>query len=127
MESKRILLTVSYDGTAYAGWQFQSNGPSIQEEVEKALAELKCFAADHGRSVSEIALAWLLGKKAVTTVIAGARSVDQVRQNVRALDAALTAEEMAELDRLSDGIKQKLGANMDPWRNAGGPLEPRIC
>ncbi|MBQ4073885.1 MAG: tRNA pseudouridine(38-40) synthase TruA [Clostridia bacterium] len=39
MESKRILLTVSYDGTAYAGWQFQSNGPSIQEEVEKALEQ----------------------------------------------------------------------------------------
>ena len=37
MEEKRILLTISYDGTAYCGWQFQSNGPSIQEEVEKAL------------------------------------------------------------------------------------------
>ena len=37
MEQKRILLTVSYDGTAYAGWQFQKNGPSIQDEIEKAL------------------------------------------------------------------------------------------
>ena len=37
MESKRILLTVSYDGTAYCGWQFQENGPSIQEALEKAL------------------------------------------------------------------------------------------
>ena len=37
MERKRILLTVAYDGTAYCGWQFQENGPSIQEEIEKAL------------------------------------------------------------------------------------------
>ena len=37
MEEKRILLTVSYDGTAYCGWQFQENGPSIQAEIEKAL------------------------------------------------------------------------------------------
>ena len=37
MDSKRILLTISYDGTAYSGWQFQENGPSIQEEMEKAL------------------------------------------------------------------------------------------
>ena len=37
METKRILLTVSYDGTNYCGWQFQENGPSIQDEVEKAL------------------------------------------------------------------------------------------
>ena len=37
METKRILLTVSYDGTAYCGWQYQDNGPSIQDELEKAL------------------------------------------------------------------------------------------
>lgn len=37
MNTRRILLTISYDGTAYCGWQFQENGPSIQEEVEKAL------------------------------------------------------------------------------------------
>ena len=37
MEQKRILLTISYDGTAYVGWQYQDNGPSIQNEVEKAL------------------------------------------------------------------------------------------
>ncbi len=34
----RIKLTIEYDGTAYAGWQFQRNGPSIQEEVERAIA-----------------------------------------------------------------------------------------
>ncbi len=37
METKRILLTVTYDGTAYCGWQFQENGPSIQQEMERAL------------------------------------------------------------------------------------------
>ena len=37
MEKKRILLTISYDGTAYVGWQYQDNGPSIQDEMEKAL------------------------------------------------------------------------------------------
>ena len=37
MEQRRILLTVSYDGTAYVGWQYQDNGPSIQDEIEKAL------------------------------------------------------------------------------------------
>ena len=37
MEAKRILLTVSYDGTAYCGWQYQDNGPSIQNELEQAL------------------------------------------------------------------------------------------
>ncbi len=38
--SKRMLLTLEYDGTAYAGWQRQLNGPSIQQELEKALRKL---------------------------------------------------------------------------------------
>ena len=33
----RILLTVAYRGTNYSGWQWQENGPSIQQELEKAL------------------------------------------------------------------------------------------
>lgn len=39
-EYRRICLTVSYDGTAYSGWQRQLNAPSIQEELEKALKKL---------------------------------------------------------------------------------------
>lgn len=34
---KRIKLTIEYDGTAYAGWQRQENGPTVQEEIEKAI------------------------------------------------------------------------------------------
>ncbi|MBQ3115938.1 MAG: tRNA pseudouridine(38-40) synthase TruA [Clostridia bacterium] len=33
----RIKLTLSYDGTAYCGWQVQPNGVSVQEVVEKAI------------------------------------------------------------------------------------------
>jgi tRNA pseudouridine38-40 synthase len=36
----RILLRVAYDGTAYAGWQRQENGPSIQAALEQALSPL---------------------------------------------------------------------------------------
>ncbi len=36
----RILLRVAYDGTAYAGWQRQENGPSIQAALEEAIAPL---------------------------------------------------------------------------------------
>ncbi len=35
---KRILLTVEYDGTAYAGWQRQINGLAVQQVLEEALA-----------------------------------------------------------------------------------------
>ncbi len=37
---KKICLTFEYDGTAYAGWQVQPNGLSVQEVVEQALARV---------------------------------------------------------------------------------------
>ena len=37
---KRYLLTVSYDGTGYCGWQRQQNGPSVQQTLEETLERL---------------------------------------------------------------------------------------
>ena len=36
----RIILTISYDGTAYCGWQRQKNGISVQEVIENAILKL---------------------------------------------------------------------------------------
>ena len=36
------LLKIEYDGTNFVGWQYQTNGNSIQEEIEKALSKLLC-------------------------------------------------------------------------------------
>ena len=38
--TRRILLTLSYDGTAYAGWQRQLNAVAVQQRVEEALLTL---------------------------------------------------------------------------------------
>lgn len=37
---RRYRITVAYDGTAYAGFQYQENGPSVQAELEKAASYL---------------------------------------------------------------------------------------
>lgn len=37
---QNIKLTIEYDGTGFVGWQVQPNGPSIQEELEKAIAKI---------------------------------------------------------------------------------------
>ena len=38
--TQRVLLTISYDGTAYAGWQRQQNAMCVQQRVEEALQKL---------------------------------------------------------------------------------------
>jgi aryl-alcohol dehydrogenase-like predicted oxidoreductase len=53
-------------------------------------------ARDH--TMSELAHAWLLAQPQVSSVISGATSVDQVRQNARAADWRLTTDELAEVN-----------------------------
>lgn len=65
--------------------------PAALQLVED-LAE---FGAKQGRSVLELAVGFLLAEPAVLSVIAGAMSREQVRQNAAACAAALTAEEIA--------------------------------
>lgn len=65
------------------------------------LARLETFVAESGHTVGELAIAWLLAKPWVSTVIAGARDIDQVSENVGAADWKLTAEEVAKVDVLS--------------------------
>ena len=38
--SRRIKLTIEYDGSAYHGWQYQDNAISVQEELRDALYKL---------------------------------------------------------------------------------------
>jgi aryl-alcohol dehydrogenase-like predicted oxidoreductase len=53
------------------------------------------FAADHGHSISELAIAWLAAHDEVGSVIAGATSVAQVKANAAAADWTLTPEQLA--------------------------------
>jgi aryl-alcohol dehydrogenase-like predicted oxidoreductase len=65
------------------------------------LAAVKQIAAARGASPAAVSLAWLLARPRVTSVIFGARSVEQVDANVAAAELGLSAEEHAALDAAS--------------------------
>jgi aryl-alcohol dehydrogenase-like predicted oxidoreductase len=58
-------------------------------------------AEAHGTSVARVALAWVLAKPFVTSVIIGAKTVEQLEDNLAAADLTLTPEEIAALDAVS--------------------------
>jgi aryl-alcohol dehydrogenase-like predicted oxidoreductase len=62
---------------------------------------LKSVAARRQVSAARIALAWVLSQPVVTSVIVGAKRIDQLEDNLAALDLELTAEDLAELDEVS--------------------------
>jgi aryl-alcohol dehydrogenase (NADP+) len=53
-------------------------------------------------TMAEVALAWVTDRPAVTSTILGARTLDQLKTNLRAADLHLTADETAALDAASD-------------------------
>lgn len=67
------------------------------EIVERLLA----FVESRGHTLLELAFSWLLARQKVVSVIAGATSPDQVRSNAAAAGWRLTAEELAEIDRIA--------------------------
>jgi len=60
------------------------------------------FAEARGHTLLELAFSWLACRKPVASVIAGASKPEQVEQNVRAAGWKLTADDFAEIDRLSE-------------------------
>ena len=67
----------------------------------RIVGALEEFAARRGRSMLELAFSWLLRDGVVASVIAGATSPAQVEQNIRAAAWVLTAEDLAEIDRIT--------------------------
>jgi len=62
------------------------------------LEALEAFCAERGRSVLELAFAWLLANPDVSSVIAGATRAEQVVANAKAAAWTLTAQELAEVN-----------------------------
>ena len=54
-----------------------------------------------GVSGAQVALAWLLQRPAITTLVVGGRSEEQFRDNIAAVDLKLGADEIARLDAVS--------------------------
>jgi len=67
----------------------------------RMVGELETFAARRGHTLLELAFSWLLRDEVVASVIAGATSPQQVEQNVRAAGWKLSAEDLAEIDRIT--------------------------
>jgi aryl-alcohol dehydrogenase-like predicted oxidoreductase len=75
--------------------------PVDRDRAWKCVAAMREIAERKGVSVARVALAWLLAKPYVTSVIIGAKRVDQLDDNIAATALSLSADEVATLDAVS--------------------------
>ncbi|MDP4095738.1 aldo/keto reductase [Paenibacillus sp. P96] len=75
-------------------------GENFSKNLEVA-ALIEKFAARKGCAPSQLALAWLLAQGEQIVPIPGTKRLDRVRENLGALEVTLSAEELAEIERIS--------------------------
>lgn len=87
------------DGRNFAGFK----EPPIRDEARlyDIIEVLVGIGEEHGVSAAAVALAWLLRRPAVTSVVIGANSEAQLRANLQAVEVRLTDDDMSRLNTVS--------------------------
>lgn len=112
----RILgkdLPVSNLGLGCMGMSHAYGAPSDKQEMARLLAQaveqnralLHDSARTHNATPAQISLAWMLCKNPRLVPIPGTRKSDRLRENLGAADVALTADEVAAIDRALNGME----------------------
>ena len=80
-----------------------ADGPPVADEfLYRVVDAIDGVAKETGKSVPQIALNWLLQRPTVSSVILGARTEEQLKQNLGAIGWNLTPDQVAQLDAASD-------------------------
>ncbi len=79
----------------------QLAGMFLRDNNFEIVERLEAFCEARGLTLLQLAFRWLLAHSAIPSVIAGASTPEQVRQNAEAVAWALSAEDMAEIDKIA--------------------------
>lgn len=87
----------------------------LEEATFAAIAAIRKICAKTGESMGNVAMAWLLKRPSVASVLVGARAPRQLRENVKAAAVELPPDLVAALTAATEQLKEKVGRNPDMW------------
>lgn len=96
LSGKYTRATLSSPENRYSGFDML---PFDKERGFALVEQLRLLADSRQASVAQVAIAWLLAREAVTSVILGASKLPQLEDNLHAAQITLSAAEVAELDQ----------------------------
>jgi myo-inositol catabolism protein IolS len=91
--------------------------PGCETEMFAAIETIRRICDKIHQPMANVALAWLLHQPGVASVIAGARTSDQIKQTAQAADLELSPELVEELSAATRELKRILGPNPDMWQS----------
>lgn len=90
--------------------------PVDKERAKKVIAVLINISEKMGISPARLALAWLLTRPFVTSLIIGAKTMKQIEDNLAAVDVVIPPEYVKEIEKISE-LPQEYPGWMIPWQN----------
>ncbi len=88
-----------------------------EAETFAAIEGIRRIGEEIGEPMAKLAVAWLLHRPGVTSVITGARRPDQIVQTAQAADLELASEIVDRLAKITDEVKRAMGPNPDMWQS----------
>lgn len=83
------------------GRRARMTAPPVSARAHDIIDVARTIADAHGKSVAQVALAWLRQQSGVTTTIVGATTIEQLQHNFGSLELVLERDEVARLDQVS--------------------------
>ena len=96
--------------------QIRHGGKGMEAELSAFLGELKHLSDESGISCSRLCIGWILAHDAVSTILAGSRTREQLAQNIAAVETRLPGDVVDRLNEISAPIAALCGANCDLWQ-----------
>ncbi len=91
------------EGTTAEGRRVAFDFPPINKDRAYGVIDvMRGIASARGCTVAQVAIAWLLHQKVVTSVILGAKRIDQLTDTIGAVDVSLSEEDLSALDAASE-------------------------
>ncbi|GBC40269.2 aldo/keto reductase [Rhizophagus irregularis DAOM 181602=DAOM 197198] len=101
-----LQLACAGHGVGIIPWGVVAEGfiaeHSISEKNWKILDEVKAISEEIGRTPIQVTLNWTMQKPGITSPLIGAKTVNQLEENLKALEFKLTPEQMKRLDDVSE-------------------------
>jgi L-glyceraldehyde 3-phosphate reductase len=102
LTDKYLSGDIPADSRAALLWGAENARRRLTPDRLEKLRALNAVAQRRGQSLAQMALAWILRLPAITSALIGASKVEQIEENVKALDnLTFSKEELAEIDRLT--------------------------
>ena len=109
------------DGLARTRWYASTHPlaihdePGCEEAVFRALAGIRDVSEQVGAPMASVALAWVRQQRGITSFLVGARNPQELERNLPSLSLELDSVTTAELERLTQPVKDAIGRNPDMW------------